>query len=345
MKHFDFFRKTPTSVWEECMAFSDKYYCIVCSNGKTKVYDNATDNPIANITGVKNIVRAEFISDNEILVKGNLGNYFIYDIIKKMFIWEYHSKPLDTFYNDLIVNGNELLDRSFSYAKNTPFKGLPFFLNYRTNEVNLLKNYREPTFGKKIPNKWDSTLGTLLKSSYERHAFLVDDNTIYDIDFNTHSANVIFGHKDFKDSNHVKYYLIICDSLCNNIVAVKLSDADNESMDVIVYNRHSHEEFIVDSYHNQRFDGSYACSSYQMHFDKSGRYLAVTSSKINKKEGGSFLDFDSDGYVRIIDTVLKKEIYCNYGTDEKFGYIDGVQWHGNTLYMFTEKMIYHMTMG
>ena len=344
MNHFDFFRKTPANVCGQCMAFSDKYYCIVCGNGKTKVYDNETDAPIADIKGVKNIIRARFISDNEILVKGNLGNYLIYDFAKKVFTWEYHSKPSDTFDNDWVVSGDELLDKSYSYAKNTPYKGLPFFLNYRTNEVNLLKNYREPTFGKRIPNKWDLTIGTLLKSSYGGHAFLVDDYTVYDIDFNTHSADILFSNKDFEDSNKYKYALVTCDSLCGNIVAVKYSDTDKKQNDVVVYNRKAHEEFVIDSYYNQRFDRSYACSSYQMYFDKSGRYLAIATSIINKKEGGSFLDFDSDGYIRIIDTVLKKEVYCNYGTDEKFGYIDGVQWHGNTLYMFTEKMIYRMVM-
>ena len=84
-----------------------------------------------------------------------------------------------------------------------------------------------------------------------------------------------------------------------------------------------------------------------MIFDDTGRYLAVSISAKDSsyyKDDKFAWDAPFEGYIRIFDTVLRKEIYCNYDTEEEFYWINAMKWSGDELYVIANSGLYSMKM-
>ena len=227
---------------------------------------------------------------------------------------------------------------------------MPFFLNYRTGEVNLLEGYNEPEFTSH--NGWTVTSGTLVKSSRENHAYLVDKYEIYDIDFVTHSANKLLDIdaielEDAADAEYCSWEFVKCDSRCQNIILQGFKEhGDSTNERTIILDTETKLQTLIDDSSDQRLKTKvYGYMYKNMIFDETGRYLAVSISA----KGSSYYKDDKfawdapfEGYIRIFDTVLRKEIYCNYDTEEEFYWINAMKWSGDELYVIANSGLYSM---
>ena len=350
--------------------FNKKYFCVVDCPSEVIMYDVGSMKDIIHISPIYENIEyspddikaglkskcfsyAKFISNEEVLIKGEYGDFFIFDISKEACTWEYHGKNDETWGSGLMLGeNNEILDKAYIYKKRSVFKGIPFFLNYRTCEVNLLRGYKEPEFSSR--NGWTVTSGTFVKSSRENHAYLVDKYEIYDIDFLTHSANKLFDIDaiDLEDAADVEYCsweFVKCDSRCKNIILrgfKEHGDSTNECM--IILDTEIKLQTLIDDSSSQRLKTKvYGYMHENMVFDETGRYLAVSilaQDRSHYKDNEFAFGAPFEGYIRIFDTVLRKEIYCNYDTDEKLYCINAMKWSGDVLYVITNSSLYSIEM-
>lgn len=350
--------------------FNKKYFCVVDCPSKVIIYDVSSMKDIIHISPIYENIEyspedikaglkskcfgyAKFISDEEVLIKGEYGDFFIYDISKEACTWEYHSKNDETWGSGLILGENgEILDKAYAYKKRFVFKGMPFFLNYRTGEVNLLEGYKEPEFSSH--NGWTVTSGTLVKSSRENHAYLVDKYEIYDIDFVTHSANKLLDIdaielEDADDAEYCSWEFVKCDSRCQNIILRGFKEhGDSTNERTIILDTETKLQTLIDDSSDQRLKTKvYGYMHKNMIFDDTGRYLAVSISAQDSsyyKDNEFAFGAPFEGYIRIFDTVLRKEIYCNYDTEEEFYWINAMKWSDDELYVIANSGLYSMKM-